>query len=443
MRRAEGVAAARALLKRVPLEEGAPPRMAERLRQVFGRDLTPEQAVDQVLLDVEARGDAAILDYTHRIDGVRLRSLAVPREEVAQARNSLEPSLLAALELAAERVRAFHQACLPRSWLDESTGLGQRFTPLDAVGVYVPGGTASYPSTVLHTVIPARVAGLTTVVIATPPGPDGAVNPAVLAAADIAGADYVFRIGGAQAIAAMAIGTDSVPRVDKIVGPGNLFVTIAKRKVFGRVGIDGLHGPTETMIIADDSADAATCAADLLAQAEHDVLATPVLLTTSRRLFDRVPDEVERQLVTLERRAIARESMEGRSVVALVGDIEAAMGLANEFAPEHLCLLVQEPARYADLVRHAGGLFIGEASPEVLGDYTAGPSHTMPTGGTARFGSALGVHDFLKITSVIKLTETAITPLAEAAARIARAEGLTGHARAAEHRLRRPTAKAR
>ena len=385
MRQVRGVAAARELLRRIPLEaEQVPPSVAARLREVFGEELTPEQAVSRIIADVASKGDEALLDYTRRIDGVELSSLPVSKSELDRAKEQLDPSLLEALEMAADRVRSFHQACLPKSWFDEGTGLGQRMQPLDSVGLYVPGGTAVYPSTVLHTAIPARVAGVKAVIMATPPGKDGRVAQAVLAAASIAGVSQVFRIGGAQAIAAMALGTESVPKVDKIVGPGNIFVTIAKRKLFGVVGIDGLHGPTESMIIADDTADAELCAADLLAQAEHDVLATPVLVTTSEKLAQGIPQELERQAETLERRETARGALEGRGLIALVPTIDDAIDLANEFAPEHLCLVVKEPRSYVEKVRHAGALFLGEYSTEVLGDYVAGPSHTLPTGGTAR-----------------------------------------------------------
>jgi histidinol dehydrogenase len=406
---------------------------------VFGLPLTPEEAVDRIIKEVAESGDQAVLDYTRRIDGVELASVVLPREDVDTAALGVEGPLVTALEHAAERVRSFHRAAMPRSWFDEATGLGQQFTPVQRVGIYVPGGTAAYPSTVLHTVVPARVAGVRTVIMATPPGPGGVIPAAVLAAARLTGVDVVVRAGGAQAIAAMALGTASVPRVDKVFGPGNIFVTIAKRKLFGQVGIDGLHGPTETMIVADDSADVSLCAADLLAQAEHDVLATPVLATTSHRVFDALPAEIERQLATLERAPIARESLGSRSVLILVNTVEEGIELANQFGPEHLCLLVQEPRRYAGLVRNAGGLFLGEASPEVLGDYVAGPSHTMPTGGTARFTSALGVHDFMKITSVVGLAKDASEALYATASLIARAEGLTGHARAAEARLQKHT----
>ena len=408
--------------------------MKEHGRPAFGDGQDPEQTVDRILTDVAARGDEAVRQYTRSLDGWDGEAFELSGENMAEAARSLAPDLLAALEEAAGRVRAFHQACLPVGWFDEATGLGQTINPLETVGVYVPGGTAAYPSTVLHTAIPARVAGVTTIVMATPPDANGCIAPVVLAAASIAGVDRVFRMGGAQAVAAMAYGTQSVPRVDKIVGPGNIFVTIAKRKLYGTVGIDGLHGPTETMIIADDLAEAGHCAADLLAQAEHDPMATPILVTTSDRLAREVSDELERRLAVLERGEIARAALEDQGLIAVVDTIEQAVGLANDFAPEHLCLMVSEPRSWMQKVRNAGAIFLGDASPEVLGDYNAGPSHVMPTGGTARFASPLGLHDFVKVTSVIGLTADDSRRLAGSAALIARAEGLTAHAQSAELR---------
>ena len=408
--------------------------MKEHGRPAFGEGQDPEQTVDRILADVAARGDEAVRQYTRSLDGWDGEAFEMSGEDMAEAARSLAPELLAALEEAAGRVRAFHQACLPVGWFDEAMGLGQTINPLETVGVYVPGGTAAYPSTVLHTAIPARVAGVTTIVMATPPDANGCIAPVVLAAANIAGVDRVFRMGGAQAVAAMAYGTQSVPRVDKIVGPGNIFVTIAKRKLYGTVGIDGLHGPTETMIIADDLAEAGHCAADLLAQAEHDPMATPILVTTSDRLAREVSDELERRLAVLERGEIAGAALENQGLIAVVDTIEQAVGLANDFAPEHLCLMVSEPHSWMQKVRNAGAIFLGDASPEVLGDYNAGPSHVMPTGGTARFASPLGLHDFVKVTSVIGLTADDSRRLAGSAALIARAEGLTAHAQSAELR---------
>ncbi len=437
MRRAVGVEAARQLLRRVPLEDQAPPPEAQsRLRELFGENLTVADAVERIIRDIEARGDDAIREYSFRIDGLQSGSLIVSKEEIEAAASRLDPGLRDALELAAVRIRSFHEACVRKSWFDAETGLGQRIQPIERVGVYVPGGTASYASTVLHTAVPARVAGVAHIVMATPPRKDGAPPAAVLAAAHLAGVDTVLRLGGAQAIAAMALGTRTILPVDKVVGPGNVFVTIAKRKLYGRVGIDGLHGPTETMIITDESARSDLCAADLLAQAEHDVMATPILITTSSDLANRVLEEIERQIEGLERAAVARECIRERGVLALVENVAEGIQLANDFAPEHLCLAVADPEAHLDQVRHVGGLFLGEGSPEVLGDYVAGPSHAMPTGGTARFASGLGVHDFVTVTGIIGLDRDLVGDISGPAATIARAEGLTAHARAAELRSR-------
>ncbi len=392
------------------------------------------ETVQQILGEVRARGDSALFDYTREIDGVELARLEVTREEIAQSRNVAGKELVSALELAAERVRSFHVAQKRSLGLEfVEGGLGFLVRPLERVGIYVPGGKASYPSTVLMTAIPARVAGVDEVVVTTPPAPDGTVPASTLVAADIAKVDRVFKVGGAQAVAAMAYGTESVPRVDKICGPGNVFVTLAKKQVYGIVGIDGLHGPTETVILADDSASPVLCAADLLAQAEHDEMASAILITTSPRLAGEVDEEVERQLAQLERQAIARQSLERNGAIVVVDNIDEAIELVNLYAPEHLCLAMRDARSYLDRIRHAGGIFI--ESPEALGDYTAGPSHVMPTGRTARFGSPLSVLDFLKVSILVDLDDEALKALGPAAATIARAEGLTAHALSVERRL--------
>jgi histidinol dehydrogenase len=306
---------------------------------------------------------------------------------------------------------------------------------IQRVGVYVPGTRAPLPSTVLMCCIPARVAGVDEVYMTSPIMPDGSIPPVKLVAADIAGVDGVFRAGGAQGVAAFAYGTESVPRVDKICGPGGLFVTIAKKQVYGDVGIDSIYGPTETVVIADESADPEMVASDLLAQAEHDALASPILLTPSHYLADAVSAAIDRQLKDMERAKIARAALDNRGGCILVNDIDHAIALANDYAPEHLCLLVEQPMAYAAKVRNAGGLFLGESSPEAIGDYTAGPSHTMPTGGSARWSSPLSVSDFLKITAVVNIPEEITEDLARAASILARAEGLTGHAHAVERRI--------
>ena len=426
------------LLKRIPFEEmEVSPQTKERLKAVFGEELTPEQAVDRIIADVRARGDEALRDYSRRIDGVEPAHLEVGQKEIEEAYTKIEKGLISALTLAAERIRFFHLQHKRQSWVDFSEGgLGQLIIPLERVGVYAPGGTAAYPSTVLMTAIPAKVAGVSEVILTTPPQAGG-VSPLTLVASDIAGVDRVFQVGGAQAIAALAYGTESVPRVDKICGPGNLFVVLAKRRVFGTVGIDGLPGPTETVVVADDSADPALCAADLLAQAEHDVLASAILITNSAKLAEETSGEVEAQLATLERGGIARQSIESRGGIVLVDDLDEAFELANDYAPEHLCLLVEDGWSWVGKVRNAGGIFLGESSSEAMGDYTAGPSHVMPTGGTARFSSPLSIVDFVKITSLVALNERALASLGPATAALAGAEGLTAHVRAIEGRLTR------
>ncbi len=421
------IRAAASILTRQTFTAGdCPPALLASLERLFGEPLAPDAAVARILADVRARGDAALLDWTQRIDGIQLKNISV---EFVQ---SVDENLLADLQFAASRIRAFHEQQPVRSWQTADGALGQRVTPLERVGIYVPGGSAPLPSSLLMCAIPARVAGVKEIVVCTPPGrPGGDVPPVILAAAQIAGVDKVFRVGGAQAIAAMAFGTESIPRVDKIVGPGSLFVTLAKRQVFGFVGLDGLAGPTETVVVADDSANPAWVAADLLAQAEHDPLATAILLTPSRKLAEAVQAEAARQIESLSRADIAAQSLTDRGGIVLTPDLAASVRLANEFAPEHLCLSVEHPERWLDQIDSAGGLFVGERSFEVLGDYVAGPSHVMPTGGTARFASPLNVWDFVRITNVIALDADTAARLSPAAARLAQAESLTAHAAAA------------
>ncbi len=416
--------------------EGQWPK-ADRSEELFGEKLSPPQVVARILDDVRHRGDAAVKHYTRLLDRVDLERLEVPREEVVKAKRQVPQPLAEALTLAAQRVRTFQQQSLPRTWLDLGQGLGELVTAVERVGIYAPGGTASYPSTVLMTAIPARVAGVSQVILATPAGRKGQINPAVLFAAELAEVDRVFQIGGVQAIGALAYGTESVPKVDKICGPGNIYTTLAKKMVFGDVDIDGLYGPTETLLVADDSASPTECAADLLAQAEHDPLASPILITTSQALAAQVQEELERQLAGLERRDLVRASLDGQGCVILVDSIEEALELANLQAPEHLCLLVRDPWAWIGKVRHAGGVFLGSSSPEVMGDYVAGPSHVMPTSGTARYASALSVHHFLKRVPVVGMSAEEFRKLAPVVSTIARAEGLTAHARAVEVRLER------
>ena len=415
--------------------DSLPEEVTDRTESVFGERLTPEQSVRRILQDVESQGDSAVRRYGKLLDGLEPESLEVTAAEIDRARAQLSPDLLQALELAASRVEQFHQATMRKSWVDLGSGLGELVTPIERVGVYAPGGSAAYPSTVLMTAVPARVAGVNEIVLASPPQKGGDLNPAVLAAASISGVDRVFRIGGVQAIGALAYGTESVPKVDKICGPGNIFVTLAKRMVFGGVDIDGLFGPTETVVIADETASPELCAADLLAQAEHDTLAAPILVTTSLALIGEVEGELERQLALLDRSEMAGASMEQRGKVILVDTLDEAIDLANHIAPEHLCLMIDRPWDSAGKVKHVGGLFLGAFSPEVMGDYIAGPSHVMPTGGSARFSSALSVHHFLRTVPVVGLKPETYPELAAAATTIANAEGLTGHARAVQARL--------
>jgi len=402
--------------------------------EFYQSDLEP--TVRQIIDEVRSRGDAALFDYTLRIDGIKLTSLEVSKKQIASAYQEVSQELVSALRLAAERIRSFHSAQKGDFWAGVTKrGLGQLVRPLERVGVYAPGGTARYPSTVLMTAIPAKVAGVKEVILVTPPRLQGAVPPPTLVAADIAQVNRIFSVGGAQAIAALAFGTESIPRVDKICGPGNIFVVLAKKLVYGVVDIDGLQGPSEVLIIADETANPEYCAADLLAQAEHDPLASAILITTSRRLADEVNKEVEQQLVVLERQTVAAESLENRGRIVVVASVDEAIELANLYAPEHLCLVVEKADSYINQVSNAGCIFVGEQSMVVLGDYVAGPSHVLPTGGTARFSSPLNIADFIKFTNLITLDEASLKQLGQAASTIARAEGFDAHARAVEKRL--------
>ncbi len=427
----------RTLLARTPLGTGEMPlEVRETTFRTFGKELDPDEVVRRIIRDVREDGDNAVRYYNGRIDGSQVENLRVSDEEMEAAHEVVAPEVVEALNFAAGRIRAYHEQQLRGAFVDfQLNGLGQLTRAIERAGIYVPGSAAPLPSTVLMCAIPARIAGVDEVYLASPVLPDGSVPPVKLVAAAIAGVDGVFKAGGAQAIAALAYGTETIPRVDKICGPGNLFVTLAKKQVFGDVGIDAVYGPTETMIIADESADPEIVAADLLAQAEHDRLASPILLTPSRHLAEQVSAAIKRQLRDLERARIANEAIETRGGCVLVNDIDHAIELANEYAPEHLCLVVENPSAYVMKVRNAGGLFLGEGSPEAIGDYTAGPSHTMPTGGSARWSSPLGVSDFLKTTSLVNVPPEDVEELAEVARIIARAEGLGGHAASVERRL--------
>ncbi len=430
-------AARRSVLCRRPLEEIAlPAAVAATLRQVFGRDVSAEEAVRLIIDAVRREGDQALRRFAVAIDGHAPDTWETSEEEFRAAAKEVDRETIGAIQIAAERVRHFHEQQLAHAAKSFSEdGLGQVVRPLRRVGLYVPGTAVVYPSTVLHTAIPAVVAGVEEVCIASPSSPGGAgVSPLKLVAAHIAGVEIVYKVGGAQAIAALAYGTESIHRVDKIFGPGNIFVTLAKRWVFGDVGIEALYGPTEAVIVADESADPELCAADLLAQAEHDELACPILITPSERLANEVARIVPERASVMERSEIALAAFANRGGIVLAEDLETALALANEFAPEHLSLQIANAEERAGSIRNAGGLFVGEASAEALADYVAGPSHVMPTGGSARYASPLSVGDFLKTTTVVNVSSDLLREVGPAAERMAQAEGLGGHARSLEIR---------
>jgi histidinol dehydrogenase len=395
--------------------------------------------VEAVLARIARDGDAALLGYTAQFDRQRLRpeQLRIGADEIARAVADCPAELRSALELAAARIGAFHREQLPKPLaIEDDLGveLGLRWQPIAAVGIYVPGGTAAYPSSVLMNALPAKIAGVARLVM-TVPAPDGALAPLVLVAADLAGVDEIYRVGGAQAIGALAFGTETIAAVDKIVGPGNAYVAEAKRQVFGRVGIDMIAGPSEIVVVAEADQDPAWVAADLLSQAEHDELAQAVLITDSEALADAVATEVEAQLAELPRRAIAAASWRAFGAIVLVQDLARAQALVDLLAPEHLELLVADPAAMAARIRNAGAIFLGPHTPEVIGDYVGGPNHVLPTDRSARFASGLSVYDFLKRTTLLSCTACSLAQLGPAAAALARAEGLAGHARAIELRL--------
>jgi len=436
MKKVKGFDKARQLLTRENFWESftTPPGLTAQIKQVFGEELSVQEVVDRIIGEVRGKGDKALFDYTEKLDGVRLDSLEVDRQEVVAAYDKIDKKLVSALEFAANRIWDFHRACGHKAGVFPiDKHLSQRILPLQRVGLYVPGGTAAYPSTVLMMAVPAEVAGVGGIVMVSPPGKDGKIPAPTLVAADIAKVGRIFKVGGAQAIAALAFGTESIPRVDKICGPGNIFVTLAKRMVYGTVDIDGLEGPSEIIIIADEQADPPLCAADLLAQAEHDPLASVILITTSADLADQVDKEIEIQLGKLKRRSTAGTAID-RGMLVLVDNMAQAVGLVNLFAPEHLSIMASDASTLVRKIHNAGCIFVGENSPVVLGDYVAGPSHVLPTGGSARFSSPLGVMDFLKVTNIIALDEPAMRELAQAAVEIAEAEGLDAHAQAIEIR---------
>lgn len=439
--------ARQSILKRIPPDETeVPPVVLDRIAATFGEKISAEEAVRRILRDIRSRGDAALREWSTKLDGFPADApIRIPAEALTAALAALAPETREALEVAADRIREFYRRQPLTSWFTNDLGgtLGQFIRPHSRVGLYVPGGTAPLPSSVLMSAIPAQVAGVKDIAIVTPPqritnyelSNYQLVSPIILAACALVGVTEVYAMGGAQAIAALAYGTESVPAVDKIFGPGNLFVTLAKRQVFGAVGIDGLAGPTETVVIADDTAKPAWVAADLLAQAEHDVLASAILLTPSRELAEKVQVEVGCQMETLPRNEILAQSIPNNSGIVLTKDLDEAAALNNAYAPEHLCLAVADPWALSEKITNAGGIFMGEHSFEVLGDYVAGPSHVMPTGGSARFASPLNVWDFVHIVSLIALNPATTAQIAPLAARIARAEGLEAHARSADCRV--------
>ena len=395
-----------------------------------------EEKVKPILADVKARGDAAVFEYTRMFDKADLKTLKVSEEEISAALSAVDGEYLKILKTAAANIAKFHEKQLQGGFEYEENGkiMGQRVTPLSCAGVYVPGGTAAYPSTVLMNVVPAKVAGVPRVLVATPPGKNGEIRAEVLAAAHIAGADEIYKMGGAQAVAAFAYGTESVPRADKITGPGNIFVAAAKRLVFGECGIDMIAGPSEILIVADGGARAEVVAADLLSQAEHDKLASAVLVTDSEELANAVCEELEKQVCLLPRREIAETSLKNNGRIILAESVKQAVDIANELAPEHLELAVADPFALLGRVKNAGSVFLGYGTPEAAGDYLAGANHTLPTGGSARFASALGANDFVKTVQYMRYDKTALAAEADKIIRFAESEGLSAHARSVKIR---------
>lgn len=410
-------------------------------KDIFARvvpSVDVEGIVSDIIADVRKNGDSALFKYCERFDGAVLDSLQVTEDEIKEAVETVESEFLAILKKAAKNIRKFHEKQVRTSFIiNDENGIvtGQKVIPVDRAGLYVPGGTAAYPSTVLMDSIPAKIAGCPEVVMVTPPGKDGKVNPVILAAAHVAGVDKIFKLGGAQAIAALAYGTESVPKVDKIVGPGNAFVAEAKKQVFGLVSIDMIAGPSEILIVADGKSNPAHVAADLLSQAEHDKLASAVLVTDSGELAEAVSKQLEIQIPQLERAEIARASVDNNGKIIVADTLTAAIEIANEIAPEHLELCVDNPFDYLDSIRHAGSIFMGRNCPEALGDYYAGPNHTLPTSGTAKFSSPLSVDDFVKKTQYTYYTKEALAEVARDVELFAKKEGLTAHAKSAVIRI--------
>lgn len=409
--------------------------------EIFARSVPKTDVagtVAEIIKNVRENGDKALFEYCEKFDKAQLSSLAVTKEEIDEALSLVEPEFLEILEKAAKNIRKFHSRQVRNSFIindEDGIVIGQKIIPVDRAGLYVPGGTAAYPSTVLMDAIPAKIAGCREVVMVTPPTKDGKVNPVILAAAYVAGIDRIFKVGGAQAIAALAYGTQSIPKVDKIVGPGNAFVAEAKKQVFGVVSIDMIAGPSEILIVAGGKSNPAYIAADLLSQAEHDKMASAVLVTDSAELARNVSTELEKQIPLLERREIARESIDVNGKIIVADTLDAAIEIANEIAPEHLELCVDNPFDKLDSIRHAGSIFMGRNCPEALGDYFAGPNHTLPTSGTAKFSSPLSVDDFIKKTQYTYYTKDALKKVAFDVAAFAKKEGLTAHAKSAVIRV--------
>ncbi|MBR3458031.1 MAG: histidinol dehydrogenase [Selenomonadaceae bacterium] len=417
------------------------PRIREANRQLFGEDLSAAELVRRIVMDVRCKGDEALLHYTKLIDKVECRAedFLVTEAEYEAAAKDADPKVVESLRKAAANVRRYHEEQKPNSWMtyrDHGSILGQAVIPLDRVGIYVPGGTAAYPSSVIMNAVPASVAGVREIIMMVPPK-NGKINPYVLIAAREAGVSKIYKIGGAQAIAAMAFGTETIPRVDKITGPGNIFVTLAKKEVYGHCDIDMLAGPSEILIVADETADPIYTAADMLSQAEHDPLASSIVITDSEGLAEKLAKEAEKQLAELPRQEIARASLERNGLVIIAEDLMQAMRFANISAPEHMELLVKEPFQLLPYVRHAGAVFLGAYSPEPLGDYLAGPNHVLPTGGTARYYSVLNVETFMKRTSIISYTQPALADVSDDIIRLAESEGLEAHANAIRLRNKR------
>ncbi|MFN3361158.1 MAG: histidinol dehydrogenase [Pseudanabaenaceae cyanobacterium] len=426
------------IITNLPDAEAELRRIANRLfdDQMSNREAT----VSEIVQRVRRQGDKALLEYTAQFDGVELTpsQLRVTGAEIDAAYQQLSPDLARALHLAHDRIVKFHQQRVPQSWVTfeaKNVVLGKKYTPVDRAGIYIPGGKATYPSTVLMNAVPAVVAGVKEIIMVTPPGKNNTISPTILAAAQIAGVHQIYRVGGAQAIAALAYGTETIPKVDVITGPGNIYVTLAKKQVYGIVGIDSLAGPSEVLIIADDSANPLFVCADLLAQAEHDTMAAAILLTNSHRLAQQVAEEVARQLPYHPRQELLEKSIVNNSVAIVTDNLATAVQLSNLFAPEHLELAVAEPWELVQSIRHAGAIFMGHYTPEAVGDYLAGPNHTLPTSGAARYASPLGVETFMKHSSLIEFSEEALREVGEAIAVLAEVEGLTSHRDSVQWRL--------